>query len=174
MAIRSCAIGSTRRSPSCLIRPPHASGGGAPGCRLQPLMQIIGASLTTFLASPAAEAEPPTYLYLTGINAGLGSRAHSWPANLKGSPWPGNKSAKRPEDCAGVKSSRLRGVRQDILLGPSAATSLMACQGGGLNIAHEAIDRHVLAGQGDKLALRWIGRDGRVQDFTYADASALP
>ena len=39
---------------------------------------------------------------------------------------------------------------------------------GGLNIAHEAIDRHVLAGQGDRLALRWIGRDGRVQDFTYA------
>jgi acetyl-CoA synthetase len=30
------------------------------------------------------------------------------------------------------------------------------------------VDRHVLAGQGDKLALRWIGRDGRVQDFTYA------
>jgi len=40
--------------------------------------------------------------------------------------------------------------------------------GGGLNITHEAVDRHVLAGQGDKLALRWIGRDGRVQDFTYA------
>jgi acetyl-CoA synthetase len=40
--------------------------------------------------------------------------------------------------------------------------------GGGLNIAHEAVDRHVLAGKGGKLALRWIGRDGRVQDFTYA------
>ena len=32
--------------------------------------------------------------------------------------------------------------------------------GKGLNIAHEAVDRHVLAAQGDKLALRWIGRDG--------------
>ena len=38
---------------------------------------------------------------------------------------------------------------------------------GGLNIAHEAIDRHVLAGRGAKLALRWLGRD-RVQDFSYS------
>src|SRR6516225_9450640 len=40
--------------------------------------------------------------------------------------------------------------------------------GGGLNIAHEAIDRHVLAGRGDRLALRWIGRDNRIRDFSYA------
>jgi acetyl-CoA synthetase len=39
--------------------------------------------------------------------------------------------------------------------------------GGGLNIAHEAIDRHVIAGRGEKLALRWLGRD-RVQDFSYS------
>jgi acetyl-CoA synthetase len=40
--------------------------------------------------------------------------------------------------------------------------------GGGLNIAHEAVDRHVFAGRGDKLALRWIGRDNEVRDFSYA------
>jgi acetyl-CoA synthetase len=40
--------------------------------------------------------------------------------------------------------------------------------GGGLNIAHEAIDRHVRLGRGDRLALRWIGRDEQVHDFTYA------
>ena len=39
---------------------------------------------------------------------------------------------------------------------------------GGLNIAHEAIDRHIAAGRGDKFAMRWIGRDDRVRDFTYA------
>lgn len=39
--------------------------------------------------------------------------------------------------------------------------------GGGLNIAHEAVDRHVLHGSGNKIALRWIGRDGHVEDFTY-------
>ncbi|HLN47921.1 MAG TPA: AMP-binding protein, partial [Steroidobacteraceae bacterium] len=44
--------------------------------------------------------------------------------------------------------------------------------GGGLNIAHEAVDRHVLAGRGDKLALRWIGRDDRIRDFSYATLRA--
>jgi acetyl-CoA synthetase len=44
--------------------------------------------------------------------------------------------------------------------------------GGGLNIAHEAVDRHALAGRGSKLALRWIGRDNRIQDFSYTDLQA--
>src|SRR6516165_849124 len=44
--------------------------------------------------------------------------------------------------------------------------------GGGLNIAYEAIDRHVKAGRGGKLALRWIGRDDAVRDFTYATLGA--
>ncbi|MGP0092428.1 MAG: acetate--CoA ligase [Xanthobacteraceae bacterium] len=43
---------------------------------------------------------------------------------------------------------------------------------GGLNIAHEAVDRHVAAGRGDKLALRWIGRDDLIRDFTYAGLRA--
>ncbi|POF29442.1 acetate--CoA ligase [Roseibium marinum] len=38
---------------------------------------------------------------------------------------------------------------------------------GALNIAHEAVDRHVAHGSGDKLALRWLGRDGHVEDFSY-------
>ena len=44
--------------------------------------------------------------------------------------------------------------------------------GGGLNIAHEAVDRHVLAGRGNKLALRWIGRDDRLRDFSYDELCA--
>ncbi|MDP2297946.1 MAG: acetate--CoA ligase [Pseudolabrys sp.] len=44
--------------------------------------------------------------------------------------------------------------------------------GGGLNIAYEAVERHVKAGRGDKLALRWIGRDDRIRDFTYATLDA--
>jgi acetyl-CoA synthetase len=43
---------------------------------------------------------------------------------------------------------------------------------GGLNIAHEAIDRHVLAGRGKKLALRWIGRDDQIRDFSYSALGA--
>jgi len=44
--------------------------------------------------------------------------------------------------------------------------------GGGLNIAHEAVDRHVRAGGGRQLALRWIGRDDRIQNFTYSALQA--
>ena len=49
-----------------------------------------------------------------------------------------------------------------------ARAMLDGLPGGGLNIAHEAVDRHLRAGRGDKLALRWIGRDDRVRD------SAIP
>jgi acetyl-CoA synthetase len=45
--------------------------------------------------------------------------------------------------------------------------------GGGLNIAHEAIDRHVRAGKGDKTALCWIGKDDRRRQFTYRDLQGL-
>jgi acetyl-CoA synthetase len=41
--------------------------------------------------------------------------------------------------------------------------------GRGLNIAHEAVDRHADGPLHDKLALRWLGRDGSVRDFTYGD-----
>jgi acetyl-CoA synthetase len=44
--------------------------------------------------------------------------------------------------------------------------------GRGLNIAHEAVDRHVRAGRGSHVALRWIGRDDRVEEHTYADLAA--
>ena len=44
--------------------------------------------------------------------------------------------------------------------------------GRGLNIAHEAVDRHVAAGRGDRLALRWLGKRGSVEDYTYADLAA--
>lgn len=40
--------------------------------------------------------------------------------------------------------------------------------GAGLNIAHEAVDRHVAAGRGDRLALRHLRRNGAVEDVTYA------
>jgi acetyl-CoA synthetase len=32
---------------------------------------------------------------------------------------------------------------------------------GGINIAHEALDRHVAAGHGGQLAIRWLGKTGR-------------
>jgi acetyl-CoA synthetase len=44
--------------------------------------------------------------------------------------------------------------------------------GGGLNIVHEAVDRHVLAGLGTRDAIRWIGRNGTRRTFRYADLAA--
>ncbi|MFE1248445.1 acetate--CoA ligase [Streptomyces sp. NPDC058735] len=41
--------------------------------------------------------------------------------------------------------------------------------GQGLNIAHEAVDRHVAAGHGEALALRCVGRDGTVTCVTYRE-----
>lgn len=39
----------------------------------------------------------------------------------------------------------------------------------GLNIAHEAVDRHANGTRGSNLAIRWLGKDGSVRDFSYAD-----
>jgi acetyl-CoA synthetase len=45
--------------------------------------------------------------------------------------------------------------------------------GRGLNIAHEAVDRHALSSRRDQLALRWLGKHGGVRDFTYSDLRDL-
>jgi acetyl-CoA synthetase len=39
----------------------------------------------------------------------------------------------------------------------------------GLNIAYEAVDRHAKGPRRDQLAIRWLGKDGAVRDFTYGD-----
>ena len=41
--------------------------------------------------------------------------------------------------------------------------------GHGLNIAHEAVDRYANGPSHAQLALRWIGREGKIQNFTYDD-----
>jgi acetyl-CoA synthetase len=41
--------------------------------------------------------------------------------------------------------------------------------GRGLNIAYEAIDRHLGGPRADKVAVRWLGRHGAVRDLTYRD-----
>lgn len=50
-----------------------------------------------------------------------------------------------------------------------ARAELAGLPGGrGLNIAHEAVDRHVDAGDGDRVALRCVEEDGVVTTTTYA------
>jgi acetyl-CoA synthetase len=40
--------------------------------------------------------------------------------------------------------------------------------GSGLNIAHEAVDRHAGGPRAQRVALRWIGKAGIAEEFTYA------
>ena len=40
--------------------------------------------------------------------------------------------------------------------------------GSGLNIAHEAVDRHAAGPLRDRVAIRWLGRDDTQQDLSYA------
>jgi acetyl-CoA synthetase len=52
----------------------------------------------------------------------------------------------------------------------AAARELDGLPGGrGLNIAHEAVDRHASGPRRDRVAIRWLGRSGERQDLTYGD-----
>jgi acetyl-CoA synthetase len=44
--------------------------------------------------------------------------------------------------------------------------------GRGLNIAHEAVDRHGAGARAEKVALRWLGKDGSTRALTYAQLRA--
>ena len=44
--------------------------------------------------------------------------------------------------------------------------------GRGLNIAHEAVDRHAAGDRAGKVAFRWITRRGAVTEVTYAELRA--
>ncbi|MCC5986444.1 MAG: acetate--CoA ligase [Pararhodobacter sp.] len=54
----------------------------------------------------------------------------------------------------------------------AARARLDGLPGGGLNIAHEAVERHVAAGHGDQPALIWLGKEGAREVLSYAELSA--
>jgi acetyl-CoA synthetase len=41
--------------------------------------------------------------------------------------------------------------------------------GGTLNVSYNCLDRHVIAGRGDRVALHWRGEEGEERDITYAE-----
>ena len=41
--------------------------------------------------------------------------------------------------------------------------------GGTLNVSYNCVDRHVEAGNGDRVAFHWHGEEGETRDVTYAD-----
>ncbi len=75
---------------------------------------------------------------------------------------------KRPEDAARANLADYDRERASFTW-EAARELLDGLPGGGLNIAYEAVDRHVVHGRGAKVALRWIGQDGAVREFTYQD-----
>ncbi len=51
----------------------------------------------------------------------------------------------------------------------TARAELAGLPGGGLNIAHEAVDRHLSGPSAERVALRFLGRRGGVRELTYAE-----
>jgi acetyl-CoA synthetase len=41
--------------------------------------------------------------------------------------------------------------------------------GGTLNVSYNCLDRHVIAGRGDRVAFHWRGEEGQERDLTYAE-----
>ncbi|NEV60795.1 acetate--CoA ligase [Thiorhodococcus minor] len=54
-----------------------------------------------------------------------------------------------------------------------ARAALTGLPGGGLNIAFEAVDRHLDDGLADKVAIRWLGKDLTQRDIRYRELAAL-
>src|SRR5829696_1940367 len=59
--------------------------------------------------------------------------------------------------------------RWDTALDESDAPSYKWFTGGKLNASHNALDRHVEAGRGDRVAYHWRGEEGEEREVTYAD-----
>src|SRR5690606_34253141 len=53
-----------------------------------------------------------------------------------------------------------------------ARRSLSGLADGGLNIAHEAVDRHAAGSRRDRVALRWLAKSGAVEEYTYGRLAA--
>ena len=53
-----------------------------------------------------------------------------------------------------------------------ARAALDGLRAGGLNIAHEAVDRHAAGPRASRVALRWRGKAGGMRDLSYAGLAA--
>ena len=60
----------------------------------------------------------------------------------------------------------------DTVLDDSEAPFYKWFVGGKLNVSYNCLDRHVLAGRGERVAYHWRGEDGEERDITYAQLLA--
>ena len=86
-------------------------------------------------------------------------------------PRPGRASAeiRKPARTVGAANVRDIGAARAAFSWEAARRALDGLPGGrGLNIAHEAVDRHAAGPAGARVALRCHRRDGSVRELTYA------
>ena len=61
------------------------------------------------------------------------------------------------------------GQRWDTVVDDSDPPFYKWFTGGTLNVSYNCVDRHVEAGNGDRVAFHWHGEGGETRDVTYAD-----
>jgi acetyl-CoA synthetase len=72
------------------------------------------------------------------------------------------------------KDTKARGVAANAPISwDEARARLDGLPGGGLNIAHEAVDRHAAGPRAERVALRWLGADDTRRDISYRELAAL-
>jgi len=81
------------------------------------------------------------------------------------------ETIRKPESVR-AKAQLTSGVRAAFSWETIEKELLDGLPGGALNIAYEAVDRHVAHGFGSATALRWLGKSGERLDLSYADLSA--
>src|SRR5215216_3450899 len=81
------------------------------------------------------------------------------------------EAAKDPEAYWAKQSEELLDWAEpwDTVLDESEAPFYKWFVGGKLNACHQALDRHVDAGHGDRVAFHWRGEEGEERDVTYAE-----
>jgi acetyl-CoA synthetase len=79
-----------------------------------------------------------------------------------------------------VRPSIIRKTAADLRVQPNAPMgwedarrALEGLPGGGLNIAHEAVDRHARGPRAQHVAIRWLAAGGGQRDITFAELSQL-
>jgi len=69
--------------------------------------------------------------------------------------------------------ARLRVAPNPPMTWDEARGALEGLPGGGLNIAHEAVDRHARGASAAKTAIRWLSQSGAKRDISYRELAAL-
>jgi acetyl-CoA synthetase len=71
------------------------------------------------------------------------------------------------------EGARLRVAPNPPIGWEEARRELEGLAGGGLNIAHEALDRHARGPLAERVAIRWLATSGAKRDFSYAELARL-